>query len=452
MKKVLIITYYWPPAGGSGVQRWLKFVKYLREFGYEPVIYTPQNPELMAKDLSLEADIPEGIEIIKRKIKEPYTLYKHLTGKKGPIKPGFVTERSSSGEKASFEKRSLKERLSLLIRSNLFFPDPKMLWIAPSVRYLKKYLSKNRIEIIVTTGPPHSMHIIGRKIAKATPTPWLADFRDPWTKMYNFKYMEHTSLIKRKHKKAERKILTTADAVVTVTETIRTELETITLNKKKVSVVTNGYDETDYTTPAPTPDSNFTITFTGLFVKTQNPQNLWQYLGQKAATDKDFASNLRIRLIGHIDSDILITITHAGLDKNLILAEYMPHQEVIKWQRSAQLLLLPGGSEPEAKGILTGKLFEYLAARRPILAFGIEGGDMDTTLRNSQAGDLFGYGTDEKLKTKIDEYYEQYKTNGILPTTGTIEQYSRKELTRKMASIMDDAIKTKNIDRPINTL
>ena len=272
MRKALVITYYWPPAGGSGVQRWLKFSKYLREFGYESIIYTPENPEFMATDKSLEAEIPEGLEVIKRRIWEPYSLYKKVTGRKEAIRPGFISNHDSvagasisvgtnasaganinTKKKASIKKTSFKERLSFFIRSNLFFPDPKMFWIRPSVKFLKRYVVQNGIDIIVTTGPPHSMHIIGRRVSEATSVPWIADFRDPWTKMYNFKYMGYTSLIKSKHERAERKVLKSADAVVTVTETIRAELEQIIYlekgqhnqktEKSKVFVVTNRSEE-----------------------------------------------------------------------------------------------------------------------------------------------------------------------------------------------------------------
>jgi len=447
VRRALIITYYWPPAGGSGVQRWLKFAKYLREFGYEPVIYTPENPEFMAKDLSLEAEIPEEVEVIKRKIWEPYSLYKRLTGKKDGIKPGFV---NSGG------------RLSLFIRSNLFFPDPKTFWIGPSVKFLKKYIVRNSIDVIITTGPPHSMHIIGQKASKATSIPWIADFRDPWTKMYNFKYMGHTSLIRDKHNRAERKILNSADAVVTVTETIRTELEAImrenedkskigknveqeAVPRDKVFVVTNGYDESDFASPAPELESHFTITFTGLFVKSQNIEKFWRTLGDMVAESSSFAADLKIRLIGHIDQTILDSISFSGLDRNLVVMDYMPHDEVIGYQRSAQVLLLSVGSEPEAKGILTGKFFEYLAARRPIIAFGIKSGDIDIALEECSAGRMFSYDHENGLREYIEALYKEFEKGGIPCTSGSMEHYSRRELTRKMSLIMDEVINSRRI-------
>ena len=195
MKKALVITYYWPPAGGSGVQRWLKFVKYFRKYGIEPVVYTPENPEIMAEDSALLDEIPSGVTVIKRGIVEPYNLYKIISGKRGEkIKPGFITERGKSN------KKSLPEKLSLFIRSNVFIPDPKALWIFPSVRFLKRYLKERPVDVIISTGPPHSMHLIARKVAGSLNIPWIADFRDPWTGMYTFKYMNNTSLTRMIHR------------------------------------------------------------------------------------------------------------------------------------------------------------------------------------------------------------------------------------------------------------
>jgi len=470
VRKALVITYYWPPAGGSGVQRWLKFSKYLREFGYESIIYTPENPEFMATDKSLEAEIPEGLEVIKRRIWEPYSLYKKVTGRKEAIRPGFISNHDSvagasisvgtnasaganinTKKKASIKKTSFKERLSFFIRSNLFFPDPKMFWIRPSVKFLKRYVVQNGIDIIVTTGPPHSMHIIGRRVSEATSVPWIADFRDPWTKMYNFKYMGYTSLMKSNHERAERKILTSADAVVTVTETIRAELEHIIYSEKgqhnqkteksKVFVVTNGYDESDFATPAPKLEPHFTITFTGLFVKSQNPVRFWKILSEMAAEDPVFAGDLKIRLIGHIDQTIFDDISASGLNENLIAMDYMAHEEVINYQRSAQILLLSIGCEPEAKGILTGKFFEYLAARRPIVAFGIKGGDIDLALEKSSAGTMFPYNDENEVKAYIEALYKEFRNAGIPYTSGAIERYSRRNLTEEIASIMDKYVK-----------
>ena len=208
-KKVLIVTYYWPPSGGAGVQRWLKFVKYLRDFGWEPIVYTPENPEYPSEDYSLYKDIPEGVEVIKTPIWEPYNIYRNLFGKKGQkINAGFISETKKSG---------WKERLSIWIRGNFLIPDPRLFWVKPSIKYLKEYLEHNPVEAIVTTGPPHSMHMIGLGLKKLHPdVPWIADFRDPWTNIDFYKELNLTYLADKRHHQLEKQVIQSADCVVVV--------------------------------------------------------------------------------------------------------------------------------------------------------------------------------------------------------------------------------------------
>jgi len=434
VKRVLIITYYWPPAGGSGVQRWLKFVKYLREFGYEPVVYTPLNPEFMAVDKTLLSEIPSGVEVIKREITEPYSIYKLLTGKKeSGVKPGFI--KSGNG------KSKFSERASLFIRSNLFIPDPKMLWISPSARFLVKHLKESSVDVIVSTGPPHSMHLIAKRVSKATGIPWLADFRDPWTKMYNFKYLGCTKPVEALHKKLERGVIRCADAVVTVTNTIAAELQELN-PKRRVEVITNGYDSADFPQMDVVSQERFTITYTGLFVRTQNPTVLWRILGERVgAGTTGFAESLQIRLVGHIDSSVLEDISRYKLEPYLVKMDYMPHNEVIKLQREATVLLLSSGREPESGGIMTGKFFEYLAAGRPILGFGPKGGDMDIALEESRAGEMFDYENYDGVAKWIDAQYALYTIGAAPVMDGDISKYSRRELTKKMAAVLDEICK-----------
>lgn len=448
MKRVLIITYYWPPAGGSGVQRWLKFVKYLREFGYEPVVYTPESPEFMAIDETLEKEIPQGVEVVKREIFEPYSIYKILTGKRGKaLKPGFINTGGSGAKAVPF-----KEKLSLFIRSNMFIPDPKTFWICPSARFLKKYLKENPVEAIISTGPPHSMHLIAKKVSRATGIPWIADFRDPWTKMYTFKYMRYSAPVIAIHKILEKSVVESADAIVTVTGTIGRELRALRKNESKgaeaatdmgVHIITNGFDNADFSTENVPLENSFTLTYTGLFVRTQNPAELWKVLAERVRNNSVFATDLKIRLIGHTDGAILEDIEGNGLGRNLEIMDYMPHTEVIKWQRDAQILLLSGGMEPESKGILTGKFFEYLAARRPILGFGPKGGDMDIALEECEAGKMFDYDNKADIAEWIDRRYEEYKGTGIPPVSGKIEKYSRRELTARLAGVLNEITERK---------
>lgn len=428
LKKALIITYYWPPSGGSGVQRWLKFVKYLRDYGVEPVIYTPKNPELMAVDKALEAEIPAGVEVIKQKITEPYNLYKLLTGKK-EIKPGFINQKRGK------RGRSFKESLSLFLRSNVFIPDPKALWIRPSVKVLTKYLYQNSVDVIISTGPPHSMHLIAKKVSAKTGIPWIADFRDPWTGMYNFKHLKHTWLAELIHRGLEKGVIKSADAIVVVTNGMRDEFAG--LGGKNISVITNGFDELDFPQNGGVSDKEFSITYTGLFFKDRNPSNLWRVLAKLANERSDFKGDLKIRLVGNTDASIKEEIAVAGLADNLFCSDYIPHNEVIKIQQNAQILMLSSGMEPESKSILTGKFFEYLAARRPILAFGYKESDIADALRETNAGILFDYTQEKDLSEWIENRYLQYKGDGIPSTDGQISRFSRRSLTGDMVKIIN---------------
>ncbi len=433
MKKILIISYYWPPAGGSGVQRWLKFVKYFRKYGYEPIVYTPENPEYMAQDPGLLSEIPLGITIIRKKILEPYNFYKILTGKRGEsIKPGFIAEGAKKG------KGKITEKLSLFIRSNVFIPDPKCFWIRPWIRFLNRYLAENPIDAIISTGPPHSMHMIAKAVAKRRNIRWIADFRDPWTKMYTFKYMNNTFMTTLLHKRMEKNVVRSADAVVVVTNLMKEEF--LELGPRRIEVITNGYDASDFDSLQEKVEDKFTLTYTGLFVKDRNPSVLWRILGEMVRDIPGFREDLAIRIIGHTDSSVWHEISANTLDNNLVNMDYMPHNEVVKWQQRARVLLLAGGQEPEAKGILTGKFFEYLAARRPILSFGPIGGDMDVALRECEAGAMFDYADYSGAKSWIEKQYELYKKGEIYIPSGKIENYSREGLCRRMSALLDEII------------
>ncbi|HMK06024.1 MAG TPA: hypothetical protein VK476_00755, partial [Flavobacterium sp.] len=173
MKKVLIITYYFPPAGGPGVQRWLKFIKYLPDFDIQPIVYVPENPTYPIIDAQLMSEISDKAIVLKTKIFEPYGLASIFSKNK--------TKKISSGIIPSMRRQTSIDKFLLWVRGNLFIPDARVFWVKPSVAYLKKYISENNIDIIITSGPPHSLHLIGMKLKNVMNVKWIADFRDPWT-------------------------------------------------------------------------------------------------------------------------------------------------------------------------------------------------------------------------------------------------------------------------------
>ena len=436
MKRVLIITYYWPPSGGSGVQRWLKMSKFLPEYGWQPVIYTTENAEYPIVDPSLEKDVAPDMEVIRRPIVEPYTLYKKFLGikKEETVKMGFIEEKE--------KKRGWKENLSLWIRGNLFIPDARCWWVKPSVRYLKEYLKAHPVDAIISTGPPHSMHLIAMKLREELGIPWIADFRDPWTEIDYYNDLHLTRWADRKHHRLEREVLNKADKVVTVAPDWAKRLGR--LGTRNVRTIYNGFDHNDIATiPAAPLTDRFTITYLGVLSMIQNPVKFWQVLGELVKESEDFNKNLRINLIGQIDSSVMQSIKEQGLSGHVSLSPYIPHDQVSEAHRSSTLLLLflMPDSEPRAKGLLTGKLFEYMASGRPILCIGPEDGDAALILKEAQAGTTVGFENKEKMKEVVKDLYQKYLEGGLTSNVSKeIEKYSRKALAGEYAKLLEKAI------------
>ena len=283
-QKVLIITYYWPPAGGPGVQRWLKFAKYLPDFDFEPVVYCPENPTYPIIDNSLLNDIPEGIEVIKQPINEPYRL------------AGFLSKTSSNkisyGVVPDKNKQSLIERLMLYVRGNLFIPDARKNWIKPSVNFLTDFISDNGIGTIITTGPPHSLHLIGLGLKEQLKINWIADFRDPWTTISYHKSLKLSQSSQQKHKDLERQVLTKADKLIVTSYNTKSEFEAKT--QTPISIITNGYDT--YPSNEIDKDSKFSLSHIGSLLSERNPRILWEVLSELVQENDLFVEKNRIEL------------------------------------------------------------------------------------------------------------------------------------------------------------
>jgi glycosyltransferase involved in cell wall biosynthesis len=416
--KVLIITYYWPPAGGSGVQRWLKFVKYLQGFNIQPIVYTISNPRYPTIDDSLLNEIPENIEVLKHPIWEPTDL---LFWKRELQQEGGI----SNASKNSF--------LSF-IRGNFFIPDPKLFWIKPSVKYLQSYLNKNDVDVIISTGPPHSMHLIAEKLHQKNDVKWLADFRDPWSDIYYNKDFKELSFVKNRNKKLEKSVLKKADCVLTVSNALKKEFSKYA---NRVEVVTNGFDD-DFLEPSKVLlDEKFTISYIGLLPKQSNPENLFRVLQVLCSQHKDFEKDLQLNFIGDISDVVKTAVCNNKLKENTRFIDYVDHTKAIEYQQKAQVLLLLIPNVKKCKGILTGKLFEYLSAKRPILAIGPEDGDLADVIEDTNAGVIVDFDNDDKLSSEILKLYHQYKKGNLEVNSKNTNKYHRKELTKKVAFIIN---------------
>ena len=426
MKRVLVITYYWPPSGGSGVQRWVKFAKFLPENGWEAVVYTPENPTLTAIDKTLGAEVPPETEVIRRPILEPYGFYRKLVGKKGDAITNEVTPISSG-------RKPFKDRLSLYFRGNWFIPDPRIWWIRPSVRFLKKYLREHPVDAIVTTGPPQSLHLIGQRLHNALGIPWIVDFRDPWSKMYYLKHLPISPRAWRKHLRLEQGVIDDATTVLTVTPLVQDLYAGMT--KTPVAMIPNGFDEEDFAGKVQ-PDGLFNITHTGLFAADGNPLTFWKVLGEMAAADPAFKAALRLRLVGKVDAAVLDAMRAAGLGDNIVLLGYKAHPEAVLEQRTASVLILPLRNDPDYALILPGKLFEYLASRRPVLGIGQEDGAMARVLSDCRAGVTCGWENEAGTRAFLEKAWQEHLAGGVRPVDGDISIYTRKNTARALAGLL----------------
>lgn len=423
-KKLLIITYYWPPAGGPGVQRWLKFVKYLPDFNIQPIVYIPENPTYPIIDNGLESDVSNKAIILKNKIKEPYGFASFLGKNK--------TKKISSGIIPNQKKQSFLEKTLLWVRGNMFIPDARFLWVKPSVKYLKKYIQENNIDTIVTSGPPHSLHLIGLQLNKDLDVKWFADFRDPWTTIGYHKALKLSSYAEKKHKALEKEVLNAADAIIVTSKTTKTEFQALT--SKPIEVITNGYD-VEKITKQPL-DEKFTLAHIGSFLSERNPRILWKAISELIKENKDFKDDFQLKLIGAVSQEVLDTIAEFKLNDYVLNLGYVSHQEAIEHQRKSQVLLLIEINSSATKSIIPGKVFEYIVSERPIIALGPEGSDFAEIITTTNTGVFSTYDEKEKLKTVLLNYYELFQNKNLKVHAVGLQQYSRKNLTEQLVKLI----------------
>lgn len=425
-KKVLIITYYWPPAGGPGVQRWLKFVKYLPEFGVEPIVYCPENPNYPIMDESLVNEIPENITILKQPINEPYGLASLFSkGKSKTISSGVIPKA---------KKQSIVEKAMLYVRGNFFIPDARKNWIKPSVEYLSQYIKEHKIETIITTGPPHSLHIIGLQLKARLNVKWFADFRDPWTTIGYHKDLKLTASSKAKHLQLEQNVLNSADQIIVTSHHTKNEFETKT--KKPIMVITNGYD--GHTNRIEGKDEEFTLSHIGSLLSERNPLVLWETLSELIKENKEFSDDFRLQLIGVVSDDVIESINQFGLKNHLDVMGYVSHDEAIKFQMKSQLLLLIEIDSEDTKAIIAGKVFEYLIAETPILALGPKDADVEKIITSTNTGTYFNYTQKAELKSQLLTYFEAFQNTTLSVNAIGLQPYSRKALTEKLSQLIKD--------------
>lgn len=429
-KKVLIITYYWPPSGGSGVQRWLKFVKYLPGFGWEPYVFTPENPSFSIRDESLLADVPPSAEVLRLPIWEPYDIFIRLSALSGDKNREAKPTSMMGGD-------SLFQTVSTWIRGNFFIPDPKRFWVKPSVRFLEDFVRDNRIGTIVTTGPPHSMHLIGYKLKKKLPSiRWIADFRDPWSEWGFLDSIRAGGLARSIHRRMESRVLKSADKLVTITPFYARQFSA--LAGRRVELITNGFDEDDFRHIRYTRSPHFMIRHVGIVNERCNPRPFMAALKTLAASHSEFADKLRMEFIGEVHPAFREEVEgDQTLNRFTVFTGNMPFAELMPRYGDASLLLIVLHGYKDAEGYMPGKLFEYLATGVTVLGIGPAGGDAAALLKESGAGEMIEAGDAGAIERNLISAFELWKQGQVRKPLGdAVKRYSRQALTRSLVELL----------------
>lgn len=413
---VLLITYYWPPSGGAGVHRWLRFSKYFKPNGCNLTVYCPEDAAWPVIDKDLEKEVPEDVTVIRRKAFEPH---KYL-GKGGNPGVGFTQEKKTNPIK----------KLIVWTRGNFFIPDARVFWINPSVRLLSKYLKDHpEIDTIISTGPPHSMHLIAKKLKERFDIKWIADFRDPWTQIDFYEALLPGDRADKKHKKLEKEVLTKADEVVTVSSACAIGLEEIA--NRKIHVITNGYSFPNFDQSEVNLDKTFSITHFGSMSYPRNPELLWKALSKLKSEHPSEYVKVEVKLVGSADYKVIESADKHGVKDCISTPGAVNHGESIQLQRQTQLLLLVANNTGNTKGILTGKFFEYLGAKRPILALGEKHSDLEHAVNDTTCGFFAHSDNQDDLYQFLLSSLGKFNSGELKGTATNLDQYRSETLAKK---------------------
>jgi glycosyltransferase involved in cell wall biosynthesis len=423
MKKVLIIAYYWPPAAGPGVQRIVKFTKVLPDFGWQPLILTVENPSSPAKDESLLSQIPKICKVYKTATLEPFKIYKYLTGK----------QKNESLAKDTIIKRpdeKYSEKISRMIRANLFLPDARVGWIPAMIKQGLKIIKDEKPDIIFSTSPPHSLQLGAKKLAKKSGLKWIADFRDPWIEAYWESEIERFSPSNHINKKLESTVLKNADVITTVSDGICDLLRNKVENQYET--IFSGLDSINND---PVKSDYFQIIYFGNMSKYQSPEPVFKAI-ELLPTEKK--SLIKILFVGNVYKRF---IDNFNIFPNIKVEaqNYLPHNEMMKLGKSASLLLLINFSSVYGKGLMTAKIFDYLSLRKPILAIGEKGGSLDELLDQTSSGRLFTAHDIRDISSFIDKNIQNWieKSVILLDNTKYLDIYRTRENVKKLVTLFD---------------
>ena len=416
---MLIISYYWPPSGGPGVQRWLKFVKYLPEFNIEPILFIPKNANYPLLDKSLSDDVNKDLKVIQFPITE-------ISG----FLPKFKFLNSvRSGNISKPHNQSLLQKLIFFIRGNLFIPDMKIFWKSSSVNFLSDYLPKNNIDTIITTGPPHSVHLIGLELKRKLNINWISDFRDPWVKLNYLNRFHLLPFSRKSHISLRNKVLINSNAVIVTSERLKDLFSNITSNIYKI---TNGFD---YIIKENNLDNKFSISHIGSLYPERNPKFLWDSLEE--LFEGSFKKDLQINFIGNTSEKIKKELSRRKFHNHVRFYDYVDYNRALELMCSSQALLMIEVNDEESSYAIPGKLFDYLNSKRPIISIGPNISEVSEILNNTNSGKFFNYHDKRNLKLYINQLYKSYKNGtNIISDKSKIDMFKRINLTKKLSEVI----------------
>lgn len=434
-KKVLIISYYFPPSGGPGVQRVLKFVKYLREFGWQPVVLTAAGADYPVLDESLTAEVPEDVRVYRARIFEPYRLYRRFTGKKA----GESVDIATVGMNASQQKK-MSERVSEWVRAAFFVPDARIFWLVFAYRLGQQIIREEKIDALLSSAPPYTTHLIGLKLRRLSGLPWVADFRDSWIGWVSTPQWR-PGLSRRIEQKMEHAVLAEADNILTVSNGVKEDLLSRhpEFSDARWNLLLNGFDAMDFEGVVPTekPDK-LTITYLGSLYGSRNPEFLVQALEGLQTSGNSAVDKIAFRVVGRVSGPILARIKSSSIADMFEFVPYVPHHKSMSYLLGSDALLLIIDDTPASRGILTGKLFEYIGAGKPVVALA-PAGEATDLIREHNLGWVAAPKNVKQIQQVLLEIVDGSTVPGNLEDA-VRKRFDRKEQTRKLAQILDDLV------------
>lgn len=432
MRKLLIFTYYWPPGSGPGVQRFVKFCKYLGELGWKPTVVTVRNGSYPSMDKSLEAEVPDDLKVFRTKTWEPFAVYNRLTGKKSnEAGVGFI------GMK---KQPSLFQRLALYIRANYFIPDARKGWNRFAIAQGRSLIKKEHFDAVITTGPPHSSHLIGFRLKKEFNIPHFVDLRDPWTNVYYNRTFPRTNRTAHIDSELEEQVCKASDGLIVVSEGMKSEFQNYQPN---VRIIYNGYDEGDFSASHPVRNAKFTVSYIGNFKANQNVDVLWRSFSEILKSNSDFRRDLEICITGNCDATVEEALADFNLTEHTRIDEFVNHTEAVSRMISSDVLLFVIPNVRDNQLILTGKLFEYMASNRQMLSIGPVQGNAAKILSESDRGQMLDYEDETGIRKRIEQLYEDWVGTAdpiVLRTNSRVTRFSRKNQTEELVSFLNHTL------------